>query len=139
MNEKEFIIIGYTTKPEGIVIEGFSEKGEYNVNLAKSLTAKYDRHFEIDITDMTPEQIMTEYSEVINDRKQYTSILTSDNRVKISTITSRYPLKHMLLCSMAGGHTIMYGGNIDVEIDIVSSDYYYGEEAVITSSEVIAF
>jgi hypothetical protein len=137
--EREIIVIGYTAKTEGIVIEGFFCKGEYNTNLAKSSISKYDRHFEIDITDMTPEQIMKEYSEVINDRKLYTSILTSDNRVKITTITSRYPLKHMLSCLMTGGHTIMYGGNIDIEINITSSDYYYGEDAVITSSEVTAF
>jgi hypothetical protein len=139
MNEREFIVIGVTESTNGIIIEAFCTSGEYNLNLAENVLEKYERRFKIDTTDLSPEEILKEYSEAINNKQYYyySIILTTSNKVRITTCTTRYPLKHTLSLLMTpGNHTILYGGTVNIEINATSYDYYYGEEAVITSSEV---
>lgn len=142
MMEKEIILIGYNTTENGIVIEGACERGDYNINLTRKNLTKYSSSLEIDVTDMTPEEVITKYSELLSNRQMYTSIYTtgSGNKARISTIMTEHPLKHMLsLLLIPSNHIIMYGGNISIEINVSSFDYYYGDKDVITSSEVIAF
>lgn len=139
--EKEIILIGYNTTENGIVIEGACEKGEHNINSVRKNLTKYNDIIEIDVTNMTPEEVITKYSELLSNRQMYTSIYTTGgNNTRISTIMTEHPLKHMLsLLLIPGNHIILYAGISGIEININSCDYYYGVNDVITSLEVIAF
>lgn len=139
--EKEIIAIGYNTTEEGIIIEGYCERGDFNIGVARKNLTKYNDIIEIDVTDLTPEEVITKYSEAINNKQIYTSIYTtgSGSGARISTITTNYPLKHMLsLLLIPGNHLVMYGGFINIEINVSAYDYYYGDKDVITSSEVVS-
>ena len=142
MKEREYIAIGFTKTENGIIVEGYCEEGEYNINLAKKNLSKYNDTLEIDVTELTPEEVITKYSETINNKQMYSSIFTtgSSASARISTFMTEQPLKHMLsMLMIPGNHIIMYGGNISIEININSFDYYYGEQDIITSSKVISF
>lgn len=136
MNEKEMMLIGYTTSRNNLIIEGYNVKGEYNISLVKKKLEKYDEHIEIDLTELGPEEIYKSYNMKIDNRELYISIFTRDNNnAKIQSMRWRYPLRHVIcLLFNKNSHVIMFSGK-DVEVDI-SSDYYYGDKSVITSSEV---